>query len=272
MLTAEDQWVDHWLFTDHALATDDLTHGLRRLPLDEALTKTYLRTNIASLTNMLVVDVDDPDADRLVKTLSWDDQTLPEPNWMTVNPSTGHAHVGYWLTEPVTTTEVARMAPLRFCSLVHEGLRATVPGDPAYTNRITRNPLHPGHQTTYMATEPYLLADLAARITDMPRRLPKKARRVGLGRNCTLFDDVRTWAYSQFKNFTRFDQFHKAVQMYAETVAIQFVTDPLPASEVRAIARSVAKWTWSTFDTAEFSRRQAARAAKRRKIPADMVL
>lgn len=260
LATAEKQWTERYAYSVRGWGTEDLTKGLRSYPLTEALEMTFIATNTKRFTNMLVLDVDDADAESLIKSLAWDEEVLPEPNWMTVNPASGHAHIGYWLTDPVRTDDLGRLKPMQYAAAVHEGLRQVVPGDPGYTGRITRSPF--AHPTVFMRDEQYELKELASKIT-VPSRLPKKARQQGLGRNCTLFDDLRTWAYGAWRNFDVYEQFRTAVSMMAETLAIQFMGDPLPPSEVRAIARSVASWVWRNFDSQTFSKIQTARITKR---------
>lgn len=254
------EWSDRWGFQSKAPATDTLTHGLRVMPVQEALTHTFIATNNISMTNMLVLDVDDSDSERAIKSLVYDDETLPEPNWLTINEATGHGHVGYWLAEPVTTTALGRVKPMLFAAAVHEGLRQVVPGDPGYTNRITRSPY--SHPTLHMREEPYELREIASKIS-IPRRLPSKATTHGLGRNCTLFNDLRTWAYSAWRNFTLYEEFEFATHAMCHTLGLQFADDPLTTSETNAIARSVARWVWKNFSHEQFSKIQSQRAHKR---------
>ena len=263
----ETLWIERWGFNKRAYATDVLERPLQLLPIDEALAHKYVKTNNSSLTNMLVVDVDLDDASSVVKTLTYDDEILPEPNWVTTNPWTGHAHVGYWLGSPVATTELAHLKPLKYMANIHEGIRRTIPGDLGYNNRITRNPLHQEHTTEFLRDEAYELRELAGMLRDVPRSIPESRRSVGLGRNCTLFDDVRAWAYHQHRGFTLYEPFEQAVMMHAEVMGLQFADDPLPSAELRGIARSVAKWTWSHMHTAEGRRKFSETQSHRAKMP-----
>ncbi len=100
-----------------------------------------------------------------------------------------------------------------------------------------------------------------------PRDLPKKANYIGVGRNCTTFDCTRQWAYRQvlsYKISSNQAAFHKAVLDYCEEFnKVNFPTNPLHYSEIKAIAKSISKWTWTTYtgrwtDT-EFSTKQSKR-------------
>jgi hypothetical protein len=53
----------------------------------------------------------------------------------------------------------------------------------------------------------------------------------------------------------------KAVRAQIETINSSFET-PLPYSEVKATAKSIAKWVWQRFSYGDFSEVQAKRGAK----------
>ena len=88
----------------------------------------------------------------------------------------------------------------------------------------------------------------------------------GLGRNCTLFEKTRLWAYKAIRQgWPGFDQWVDAVVDRATGYNVQF-EQPLPANEVRHTAKSIAKWTHSNLTPAGFSAVQAARGAKGGKV------
>ncbi len=53
----------------------------------------------------------------------------------------------------------------------------------------------------------------------------------------------------------------KAVYEHVETLNAQFIT-PLPLSEVKAIAKSIANWTFKHFTPSKFRESQAKKGAK----------
>ncbi len=74
----------------------------------------------------------------------------------------------------------------------------------------------------------------------------------GLGRNCTLFDKTRKWAYRAIRQgWPEYDQWLKAC--YERTCAynLQFAV-PLDENEVTGIAKSIARWTNKTFTKSSF--------------------
>jgi hypothetical protein len=101
---------------------------------------------------------------------------------------------------------------------------------------------------------PYTLGELASYLDltpykDQRRHLPA----IGLGRNCTLFDVTRRWAYRQIRlddwNKTGFTE---AVANYAWKYNEARFPTPLPWTEVKSTARSVARWTIDTMSKAGF--------------------
>lgn len=65
---------------------------------------------------------------------------------------------------------------------------------------------------------------------------------VGLGRNCTLFETARTWAYSEVRHhWGDPDGLATAIEATAHTFNSQF-TEPLPHNEVHHLAASIHRW------------------------------
>ncbi len=76
----------------------------------------------------------------------------------------------------------------------------------------------------------------------------------GLGRNCTLFDETRKWAYRAIRQgWPEYDQWLKACHERASAYNLQFAA-PLDENEVNGIAKSIAKWTREKFSEESFLR------------------
>ena len=140
--------------------------------------------------------------------------------------------------------------------------------DQAYTHFLTKTPGHARWRTIWGREQPYSLPELARALPEdlpLPKRI-KTAEAVGLGRNVTLFDGLRAWAYRSRRLYSRFEAFSEACLYQAQ--GLNVFAAPLPVSELRSTARSVAKWTWERFSAAEFAavqrQRQARWAASRR--------
>ena len=248
--------------------TDDFEQGVRVRSLRQALTKTYIQANPPMLRVWSIYDIDRPAGG-----LAWDAANLPPPSWATVNKANGHAHLVYGLRAPVLTSSMeARQAPLRYLNAVESAFRAKLGGDDGYSGLLTKNPAHPQWWTVRGPELAYELGYLAEWV-DLDRFKAKqgvKVAEVGLGRNVTVFDFVRLWAYKKVREFKGqqggFVHWQKAVYDRCMARNADFGT-PMDYREAYQIAKSVAKWTWRRFDTeasdARFSKLQAARVSKR---------
>lgn len=209
----------------------------------------------------LIFDCDHTDPDR------WKSAGLPEPSFITINPSSRKHHVVYKLRSPVCRSERARYKPVAYMEAIREGLRQALSGDVGYTGMMTKNPLHPDWLTVRPAEMPaYSLAELAAAV-DLRSVSRKSSRRgakqpsvalqqVGIGsRNVALFDAVRCWARTDNLDDLR---------DYADRCNATFGT-PLGVNEVESIVTSVTKYIRkgrrSNRSLTEFSAKQAARGA-----------
>lgn len=242
--TTGERWEQMWLPL-FPYATNDLAAGIYRRPRPIALGHRYIETNPAGMSNLLVVDVDHPDA--ALRALS-SVGSHPLPNAIVSNPHNGHAHAVWALEEPVTRTEYARRKPLAYAAAVTEGLRRALDGDKGYSGLITKNPLHDSWSTEWLHTATWELAQLEEELgSNMPPpRWRDAAKRrgaaVGLGRNCALFETARTWAYRALRHHFG-DPEGLAAAIHSEVNArnAEF-SEPLPASEARAIAASIHRW------------------------------
>ena len=218
--------------------TNNLGSGVVIRQKNKAIEFKYLQINDL-FVRALIFDVDHPFGAWI-----WESAGLPPPSWATVNPQNGHAHLVYPLWTPVCRTDAARIKPLRYLAAVEQAYRTRLGADPGYSGLLTKNPLHPDWGFVNFSSAAYDLAYLADWID-----LPKKSEKIvptGLGRNCTMFDEVREWAYRAIKDYWRPDgsgTWHKAVLECCRSRNVLFSV-PLPDSEVRATARSIANWTW----------------------------
>lgn len=279
------QWEQLWL-PIWPLASDDLKAGIYRMSRSSALGLRYIEANPHALSNLLVVDIDHEDA--LLRTM-WNRKNWL-PNAVVENPANGHAHAVWALSEPVTRTEYARRKPLAYAAAVTEGLRRSTDGDKAYSGLITKNPEHPAWEGHWLTDHLYSLAELDHWLTEAGYMPPKSWQRtkrnnpVGLSRNCTLFETVRTWAYplankirwhSEHQHPTSADsiELFNALSAHASELNTEF-SEALPATETRSITKSIHKWIttkstlWPetlTTKREQLSKAQAARARKKAK-------
>lgn len=88
---------------------------------------------------------------------------------------------------------------------------------------------------------------------------------VGAGRNCTIFDSLRKFAYSMFNKTKikdhQFQVFSATLAYEAEELNDKFDA-PLSPSELRSIIKSGAEWVWRHFSSETFSMIQSRRGKK----------
>lgn len=234
---------------------------MARLPVLDAVHKRYLSPNDEFNLAWFIYDVD-----RAGGALDWYDRNCPPPNLVAINRDNGHAHLFYGLEVPVWRQFGARDKAYRFAASVDVALTKALEADPGYGKLLAKNPLRSDAWeilafqryaydlpwlSDYLDLEPYL---------DQRRNLPA----VGLGRNCTLFEYVRRWAYRNIRRdgWLSADLWRWAVEGTACAYNTEEFPNPLPYPEVRATAKSVAKWTWANMSPAGFRAWGDARRAK----------
>lgn len=236
---------------------DDPRDGVMIRSRKRALRYQHVQFNGPGSYGWLMFDIDAQDA-----CYAPQDALLPDPNIISVNPKNGHAHVSYRLCAPVASHDAARQAPLRFYAAVERGLARRLGADRAYAGVIAKNPLHAHWRTEFRIASPYELSELASFLHKGNMRPdPPVVRELGAGRNVALFDTLRNLGYSKVLSFKK-DGSREGYAAFllnaAEQTNLTFHS-PLPKSEIRAVVKSVAKWTWTKFSEAELSRIQSAR-------------
>jgi transposase-like protein len=217
--------------------TDNFAEGLKILPLSLALTKKYIQVNPPGMKSFLLFDVD-----RIGAGLAAEDADLPPPSICVVNPANLHAHILYALIAPVCTTAAALNGPQRYCKAIEWAYRERLGADMGYAGLIVKNPWSAAWWTIENGNAVYQLSALADYV-ELPRKIPKREN--GLGRNCTLFDTLRFWAYKAIRDYWKpggYGSWEEALRTQASSV--NDFSPALPLTEVTQIARSVARWTW----------------------------
>ncbi|MFN3812400.1 MAG: replication initiation protein [Roseateles asaccharophilus] len=244
--------------------TDDLTYGLLIRPKLTALKKKYIQHNKPTSLKVFVLDCDYAGVAEFIG-----DNHLPPPNFIASNKKTGRSHVYYILETEVYLVDNARRGPIKYAAIIHYQLCQVLKADPGYSNFMSKNPFSPEWEVRFYRKEPWTLGEFEEWIT-LPAKIPTKAMKEGLGRNCTLFEDTRHWSYRQVLNF----RLQGARQMFFDAVldrAREYNRNnfpvPLSDSEVKATAKSIAKWTWNKYTgqqviNAAFIARQSAQGKK----------
>lgn len=226
--------------------SNNLSHGLIIRPLRTALLMRYIQPNRPGMTSYLAFDIDRPDAG-----VAWIDSNAPRPSFVIKNPDNGHCHYLYALATPVCTTSAARIQPLRYLSAIERSISRELGADPGYSGLIIKNPLHQHWQTIALETELYSLSSLASRLdlaTAIAANAEVSSEALGLGRNVTIFDALRLWAYKAVTGYWRpggEKLWLSAVRDRAHS--LNLFPAPMQHKEVDQIAKSVGKWVWKHF-------------------------
>jgi replicase family protein len=243
---------------------DILDDGLFR-SRSAALRRRHVQLNGPSSFTWMPHDIDRPGA-----FYAHDDANVPPPNVIMVNPENGHAHSAYLLANPVARHSASRVGPLRFYGAVERGIARRLGADRRYTGLIAKNPLHADWKVEWRREQPYTLPELADWLfdSDMAPDLSVQTT-LGVGRNVTVFDELRVFAYREVLRFKRdtagiagLTTFQARLEAVALGINMQF-PEALKLTEVRAIAKSVSRWTWARFTPENFSQKQRHRAQTR---------
>jgi hypothetical protein len=241
------------------------SHDLQSLIIrsrNKAANFPYIQPNHAQKITWLVFDVDRGHQ----SALSYEDADLPEPNIITKNPANGNCHLFYRLAQPVWTHAAAGTKAQSYYKAIKTGLTKQIKADPNYSGLMSKNPLSDEWQTFEIHSGKFALIDLADRAElqwqSEANAMEKEAEAANsiLGRNCSLFDTLRFFSYAKVSEYRElgisrcYDMWLKAVESEAAAINKNFNT-ALPYSEVRATAKSVAKWTWSNYKPTEQKRR-----------------
>lgn len=227
--------------------TDELQCGLRIAAKERAILAKYIQFNQPHAQYWLCFDVDRPGA-----AIDWSDLNAPAPTISIMNKANGHAHLLYALKTAVRTAPDGKIKPLKYAAAVESALREKLGADVGYSGLICKNPNHDNWQIAVWQSELYTLDWLADSLdlTSVNEKLISPD--YGLGRNCSLFDKTRKWAYRAIRQgWPEYNQWLIACSERAAAYNLQF-DSPLSDTEVLSIAKSIAKWTSSKITEASF--------------------
>lgn len=221
-------------------STDDFEDGTRFRKKQNALKFRYVEAN-QFYKKHIILDIDQPGS-----AYWWEEKNLPPPSIVVINPENAHCHYLYELRVPVYYTENAKRAPQKFYENTDIALTNVLGADLAYVGKFVKNPLHPSwlvikHNVTYD------LEDFGEYIDLQVFKQRQKIESSLGGRNTTLFDNLRVWAYQEVKQHTFYVSFQELVDRKAQSINMLFVDGSngvLPAKEVLSTSKSVGKWTW----------------------------
>lgn len=259
--------------------TNSLKEGLAVRPKSLAVRHKYIQINPPNTVRHLIYDIDRGEPSVHL----WEDENLAEPNLVIVNPASSNCHYIYSLKAPVTTSSLSRIEPLRYLHAISTAYKVALKADFGYSGLITKNPFHQDWIVHKHHLHLFTLDDLSKGVESFLKQKPfepKVSESTALGRNCTVFDRARYWAYASVRSFreTRnYDAWNQAVFDHCLLVNADF-PEVLQENEIRHIAKSISKWTWNHDPVAEnsFLQRQSFRGRrsgeKRRDITNEKIL
>lgn len=228
--------------------TDELQCGLRIAGKERAVLAKYIQFNQPHSQFWFCFDVD-----RAGAAIDWSDRNAPAPTLTIMNKDNGHAHLLYALKTGVRTAPDGKIKPLKYAAAVESALREKLGADVGYSGLICKNPNHSSWQVAVWQPELYTLDWLADSLDLKAVNDKNILSDYGLGRNCTLFDKTRKWAYRAIRQgWPKYEQWLNACYERASAYNLQFIS-PLDENEVKGIAKSIAKWTQSNFDEISFN-------------------
>nr|WP_015060319.1 replication initiation protein [Rahnella sp. WMR66]CAZ68178.2 RepA protein [Rahnella sp. WMR66] len=227
--------------------SDDLHFGVRIAGKERAILAKYIQFNQPHAMFWLGFDVD-----RLGAAIDWSDRNAPAPTLTITNPENGHAHLLYALKTSIRTAPDGKMKPLKYAAAVENALRKKLDADVGYSGLICKNPNHGYWKIAVWQPELYTLDWLADSLDLNAANDKEIVADYGLGRNCTLFDKTRKWAYRAIRQgWPEYEQWLQACYERSSAYNLQFAM-PLDESEVFGVARSIAKWTSKNFSESDF--------------------
>ncbi|UOO93766.1 replication initiation protein [Vitreoscilla stercoraria] len=243
--------------------SDNLSTGIYPRLQRIAITKRYIQLNPPSMQHWLVFDIDRPNS-----AYAWYDANLPTPFAVVVNESNTHCHIIYRLESPVCTSDLAHEKPLRYLDAIQRAYTAKLQADVNYSGLIAKNPFSQNHwRVIYCAVNALYTLDYLAEwvdLTQVPKRCKNASEAVALGRNCYLFDSLRKVAYKSIREYRTGKVDTWRSHILDQAMSMNVFSEPLPHSEIKGIAKSVANWTWKKMrhDTEAFKQRQSVRGKK----------
>ncbi|UYZ90972.1 replication initiation protein (plasmid) [Moraxella bovis] len=212
-------------------------------PKNIALQHAYIQPNHPSVIRWLVFDVDDSQA-----LFAFHDNLAPPPQLIIVNPSNGHAHYCYKLTEKVGLVGNSSLKAVRYLKAVYRALQDKLGADVGYSGNLIKNPVHSdwhGHVYTTGASISYSLGELAHYLylptaTELASISATNSDNFYLGRNHEIFERARKPAYV-IADSCNYTELYNEVLAMATSINNSFI-DPLEPKELHHIAKSIASF------------------------------
>ncbi|EAT10681.1 replication protein A (plasmid) [Bermanella marisrubri] len=237
--------------------SDNKTAALIRVAYS-ALRYDYIQVNPPEMLAWMVFDLDNhPTTGKEADPFIWQWEGLPPPNLIVTNLDNSKSHL-YYAVAPVCRSKKARIKPQQYFKAVRKKLGARLGADPDFTSPVSKNPFSKNFRTLEIHNDEYSLCELDVAL-DEPKanafyELPGAATEVSIGRNTTVFNWLRYWAYEAVDEARKhdFDTWTRRCHVQARRFAIKasdaLGKECLKDSEIKAIAKSVSGWVWNNYN------------------------
>lgn len=212
---------------------------------DSALQHPYIQANTKNYREWLIFDIDHDNP------YIWDDVDLPPPNLIVRNPENNKSHMFYAIPG-VATSLKGRQKPIAFMKAVYKAMAIKLKADLSYSGPVAKTPGHKKWITRDLHRHEYSLGELGEYL-DLSAESwwnSPNLDDVEHSRNCSLFETVRFFAYAHVYNAresSTLEGFNDLVLNYCESVNTftkQGWSSNLSINEIKATAKSIARWTW----------------------------
>lgn len=225
----------------------------------------YIQHNQPNSLSFMVFDIDTPQA-----ILAHENADILAPSFYTVDKEKTTAHAVYMLDTPVHRNQHSKQSPQRLFATLESIYGVKLGADSGYAGHVMKTPWYENH-SVYMPDESINAVSLTemadfvdfsrynAEIKALKGREKVITEAYSESRNVQVFDIARKKAYSAIRNFweCQYDEWEKFCLKLVEDAwgvvsAMNAKNAPYLISEMKATARSIAKYTWKNTTPSGF--------------------
>lgn len=244
--------------------TNDYHFGKRIGALNSALKSHHIQPNSLTHKYFIILDLDSD-----MSVLDWADKGLPAPHLIVRNLDNGRSHMTYILNTSIKNDVSGRLKSIKYCSDVEHGLAVRIGADMNYNGLLTKNPFKSSAYKVFSYEDiPYdldYLNEFVDKDLVKKQRDEKKKKKIedgfASGRNCTLFENLRLWAYA---NWHRCHQTELRSNILEQAMVFNTFECPLGANEVETIVDSVCRFITRNFSIERLNELKSDRAKQSR--------
>lgn len=191
-----------------------------------------------------------------IKGFSPDKYDIPLPNWVTINPKSGHSHAVWFIDGIVKRNGGSQENYLN--AIAHKlASKISETNCTVRINNATQNPLHSHWTTVSYHTSTFDMAFLAESLGLNEKSNARKSGsfKRGLGRNCAVFYDCVGVA---MKKLMGRNEVAVMVEKRNLEVASEFGKNPMDANEIKHIINSIVRYVGMAANKEKRNERSAS--------------